>query len=236
MKIERKRKISNKIAVVTSIFGGIDEPIPFPAQIDCPPCDRILITSADSEWNYGERHKQPSPREQARRFKMLAHKLFPHYKTFIWIDGNVRIKSNDFVSKIISLLDGNDIAIGPHPVRNCIYEEAQAITRGVRADDAYLGTRYDQDNLLLEARSYRRDGHPAGYGLYWCGLFARKVDARVNRFFDQWWAHCQKWPRSIDQLAFPYLVRKLKMKIGLTNWGNYHNNSTYRLIDHSKLQ
>lgn len=225
----------NKVAVVTAIFGGIDEPRSFPPQTACPPCDRLLITSANSEWDYGKSFKS-DPRVQARFFKMQAHRFFSGYKTFIWIDGNVQIRSEHFVSKIIRLLDGNDIAIGAHPVRNCIYQEAEAITRGVRNDDAYLGTRYDQDNLLREAASYAAKGHPADCGLYWCGLFARRTNARVNAFFDEWWRLCLRWPRSIDQLAFPYLVRKMRMKIGLTAWGNYYDNPTYKLLSHSKLQ
>lgn len=214
----------HRVAVVTAIFGGIDEPQAFPIQDTH--FDRLLITGDTGS----------NARVHARLFKMQAHNLFPAYKTFIWIDGNVRIRSNDFVSRILDTLDGNDIAIGAHPVRNCIYQEAEAITRGVRNNDAYLGARYDQHNLLREAAFYAADWHPPEYGLYWCGLFARRVNVRVNNFFDQWWKCCSRWPRSIDQLGFPYLVRKMRMKIGLTAWGNHDDNATYKLMDHCKLQ
>ena len=241
-----------KVAVVTSIFGGIDQPKPFPAQVCCPAYDRILVTEEGIEVNA----QRPTPinreqalnaqrsiksgdldaRMQARYFKIKTHEAFPGYEAVVWIDGNVQIKSATFLSRILDAMAGNDIAMARHPGRGCIYDEAAFVANRIKQGSAYLSARYRADAILQEVEAYRAQGHPPGSGLYWCGLFARRVDPRVNRFFNQWWKHCLRWPKPNDQISFAYLARKLKMKIAAMNWGNQSDNATYKIFDHLKLQ
>lgn len=241
-----------KVAVVTSIFGGIDQPKPFPVQECfppletpekiCPAYDRVVVTEDSSSLPVSWRPVRLrefvnlDARMQARYFKIKTHEAFPGYKAVVWIDGSIQIKSTTFLSRILAALEGNHIAMARHPERGCIYDEAAFVANRIKQGNAYLSARYRADAILQEAEAYRAQGHPPDSGLYWCGLFARRVGPRVNRFFNQWWEHCLRWPKPNDQISFAYLVRKLNMKIAVMDWGNQYDNATYKICDHLKVQ
>lgn len=173
---------------------------------------------------------------RAKFFKIQPHRIHHDYDTFIWIDGNVQIKSERFVSELLEGLDGNQIAIARHPLRNCIYDEAAFISDSIKTGSVYLKARYDSKATIQNTEVYRASGHPPGWGLFWCGLFARRADTATNNFFDEWWAHCLSWPRSIDQIPFAVLARRMEVKMGIMDWGNFYENENYKLIPHLKIQ
>jgi hypothetical protein len=223
-----------KIAVITANFGGIDTPKPFPGQLGAPAYDYYEIT----ERNAPQVVPGLNYRLQGKFYKLQGHIIFPGYDALIWIDGNVEIKSPTFVADMLRALEiphSYDIAIPRHPVRNCIYEEAEFISSAIAAGNKYLAVRYDAGAIRKEAAAYRASGHPPGWGLYWCGLFAKKMNPRVNFFFDQWWDRCLHH-QSHDQNSFPYLARELDLKIAPVDLGDFYENATYRLVPHLKIQ
>ena len=212
------------VAVITAVLGGMDEPKPFPEQ-DFNGYDRFIVT--------GSSHGPA--RVRARYFKLQSHKIFSGYDAFIWIDGNIQIKTAQFIAEMIEALEDNDIAISRHPERGCIYEEARFIAQGIETGSAYLCARYDHREILDQAEAYSQS-FPANAGLYWCGIFARKASVKTNIFFDGWWAECHHWPRSIDQVPFPYLAQKMGLSIAVISWGAFNDNPTYRRVPHLKVQ
>lgn len=203
-----------------------------PEQRDCPEFDLISITEKNSPLSLST----ANPRMRAKFFKIQPHRIYHDYETFVWIDGNVQIKSDRFLSELLACLDGNQIAIARHPLRNCIYDEASFISDSIKTGSAYLKARYDSKATVANTELYRQIGHPPRWGLFWCGLFARRADTATNNFFDEWWAHCLSCPKAIDQIPFAVLARRMDVKMGIMDWGNFYENESYKLIPHLKIQ
>lgn len=210
----------------------MDSPKVLPEQRDCPNYDLISVTEKNSPLSLST----ANPRMRAKFFKIQPHRIYHDYDTFIWIDGNVQVKSDRFLSELLTALDGNQIAISRHPSRNCVYDEAEFITRSIKNGSTYLKARYDHKATVKNTEVYRNNGHPPGAGLFWCGLFARRADAATNVFFDEWWAHCLSWPKAIDQIPFAVLARRMEVKMAIMEWGDFHENPTYELVPHLKIQ
>jgi Protein of unknown function (DUF616) len=227
------------VAIITASYGGMDAPKEIPAQTI--PCNYICVTDRevrkDSYNPAGSRWSVLDARMKAKYFKLQAHKLFD-YDVLIWVDGNVEIKDSCFAEGMVAALGpaaAGDIALRRHPERGCIYEEAEFIVHGIRSGDQYLIARYAGLPIQEEADSYRKENHPENWGLWWCGLFARRVNTRINSFFDAWWDACLRWS-AFDQNSFPYLARRFDIKIKSMNWGSYYNNDTYKIVPHLKMQ
>jgi hypothetical protein len=172
---------------------------------------------------------------KARYFKVQAHKIFPGYDAFIWMDGNIQIKNSTFVAEMMAALQEASIAIARHPSRDCIYDEAKFVTDGIRNGSNYLSARYDPVSISWQVAEYSNAGHPAHFGLWWCGLFARRVNERVNRFFDRWWNECLCWSNN-DQISFAYLAERLNLEINSIAWGDFNENATYKRHHHLLVQ
>jgi hypothetical protein len=217
-----------KIAVVTASFGGIDAPKSFPKQ--SVPCERIFFDDKNSPYPLAPF----DGRMKAKFFKLQTHKiLWADY--VIWLDGSVEIKRTDFVEKMVAALDLCDIVIPCHPSRACIYQEARFITDSIAAGSKYLAARYSPAVIAREADYYAAQDHPANAGLWWCGLFARPFDERMNSFFDAWWDEVLKWS-CFDQNSFAFLARKYALKINTLELGDFHNNATCNVHRHLKIQ
>jgi hypothetical protein len=218
-----------KIAVISANIGGIDTPKQMPKQ------------NIDFDYFYFNEGNLPVPmtgldnRLKAKLFKMQAHKLFPNYDILIWMDSNIQVKTNDFIDTMVNALTLDfDIAISKHPSRNCIYEETQFIVDEIAKGNKYLSTRYNSEALINEAQHFRANSHRENAGLYWCGLFARRNNKKVNAFFDQWYMDNILWG-NFDQTNFVFEAEKHDMKLSIINWGNFYKNENYELTNHLKI-
>lgn len=210
----------------------MDAPKTVPPQTGVAAFDFISITEANSRYPLAAF----DARMKGRFFKLQAHKLFPGYESLVWIDANVQIKSSAFLAPLLAALDKTyDIAMARHPSRNCVYEEADFITQSISKGSEYLKARYEIEPITKQVEAYRAAGHPRNSGLWWCGLFARRLTPHVNRFFDAVWDHCLTWS-NYDQNAFAFLSRVCGIRINPIDWGGFYNNPTYNLVPHLKVQ
>ncbi len=219
----------NKIAVITASIGGIDIPKTIPKQS----IEFDLFNFTDKNMPYP--CMGLDNRLKAKLFKMQAHKLFPDHDIIIWVDGNVQIRSHDFIENMVKhLTEDSDVVISKHPARKCIYKETDFIIREIKKGNTYLSTRYNPEALMKEANYFMSQGIKVNTGLYWCGLFARRNNAKVNAFFDSWWNDNILWS-NFDQTNFVALQLKQNIKLSLIDWGEFYKNDSYELIHHSKL-
>jgi hypothetical protein len=216
-----------KILVITANIGGIDSVKPIPQQT--VEFDRVYITAEDSPYHFPGLDN----RLKAKYFKLMTHELYQH-EIIVWIDGNVQIKTGDFIEKLVACLEENYISISRHPVRNCIFDEAHFIITEIDKGNKYLKARYNPEAILSEINYYKSMGHPEGAGLYWCGLFARINNKKVNRFFESVW-NDNVLRSNFDQNSFVFYALQHGMKINTIEWGDFYKNSNYELIHHSKL-
>ena len=213
-----------KIAVITAIFGDMDTPKHFPAQ--SIPCDYFCFTEENSP--------VPLPnlpdRLRAKYFKLQAHRVLPGYDYYVWIDGNIEVKSPDFVKKIVEAATGG-IAIQIHHERETIAEEIDFI---LKSENVYLTTRYGAQPLRQEYEYYLSRGMPPDAPLYSCNVFAVKFNADGIAFLNLWWELVLLWSW-FDQSAFSFLAWKRKC-VNPVHLGTMFDNPYFTLRPHDKLQ
>jgi hypothetical protein len=214
-----------KIAVITAIFGGKDTPKPFPPQ--SVECDYYCFTE--------ENTPVPLPnlpdRLKAKYFKLQAHRVLPGYDHYIWIDGNIEVKSADFVKEMVGEFGPSGVVIQKHHERQYIGDEINFI---LASDNSYLTTRYGHQPLFEEAEHYQREGMPLDAPLYACNIFARDRSDTTHEFFDSWWdlVLCWSW---FDQSAFSYLAWEFSEQfVAWIDLGPMFNNPYFTLHPHTK--
>lgn len=221
-----------KIAVVTAIFGDMETPKPFVEQ--SVPCDRIVITEANSPFPL----PNLPPRLQAKYFKLQPHRVWPEYDVFVWIDGNIEVKSPDFVKVMTENLSG--IRIQRHHERQTIGEEIAHI---LESDNPYVTTRYGKQPLWEEYEYYLREGMPENAPLYSCNIFAWKYPLHrpaIAGFFDAWQDLVLSWSW-FDQSAFAFLAwyysgKNFGVKIESIDLGQMFDNPYFTLHPHERWQ
>lgn len=215
-----------KIAVVTAIFGDMEQPKPFVEQ--SVPCDRIVITEANSPFPL----PNLPPRLQAKYFKLQPHRVWPEYEVFVWIDGNIEIKSPDFVKVMTENLHG--IRIQRHHERATIGEEIAHI---LESENPYVTTRYGKQPLKEEYEYYLSEGMPENAPLYSCNIFAFNKRDNGDGFLNWWWDLVLRWSW-FDQSAFSYLSFDLKPYIVVEpiNLGQMFDNPYFILHPHDRWQ
>lgn len=118
----------------------------------------------------------------------------------VYLDGSLSPKGplRECVEK---WLEAADMALFKHPHRTCAYAEIDAcVARSkITADEGQKA----RSHLMLA-------GFPRDFGLWACGMIARRVHANSLQIFmaPVWWEHVQKVPR--DQIWLPFVLWRLQ--------------------------
>lgn len=201
-----------KACIYSSIFGEYDEIKEQPKQT--VPTDFLMFT--DSEY-YGETwetcKRLRGGLDLSDRMAAKYYKTHPPtgYDLSIWIDGSAQILSPEFVQFIDDFMADDSICAFQHPERDCIYQEAL---------HCFDMPKYEKQPILDQVAAYHREGYPRDYGLYACGMIARKGDQ--DDFDEAWWLENAEWTYQ-DQLSFPYVAWKLGRYPEALMINQYHN-------------
>ncbi len=220
-----------KIALISSIFGGMDAPHNIVEQ-EGVEYGLFHYTESNSPYPF----PNLNDRLKAKYFKCQSHRIpeLMDYNLHCWIDGSVEVVGahmlKDFSQRLIE--SGADVGIGAHNMRECIYDEAETI---VRSKDPYLTDRYKGQFVAEEVEQYRKDGHPEKWGLFSCGIWIRHNNEKVNGAWDWWWNQCLTWSY-LDQTAFPFIMRREGINLVDLNYGDVMSNEYFKLIPHKKTQ
>ena len=151
-------------------------------------------------------------RRNAKFPKLFAHLLIPGYDYYIWHDHYLEVSVNP--EKIINdILKNKEMAIFKHPVRDCIYDEIEAVVFHKKENNIELLNNYKN---YLEKQNYPRNN-----GLFEMTSFVYKNTENVRTMMYSWWELICKYS-SRDQLSFPYVLNK--------------HNIQYNIIPGSALQ
>jgi len=185
------------IPIYTSIVGSKDNPI----------ADHNLDGAEFFQFiGYKAYDKFKSDRRNSRIQKILAHKYFKTEYS-VYIDGNLKLlkPAQELIDKY---LDGFDIAVFKHPVRNCIYKEAiECAKRGLD----------DPEVIIEQVKSYEEEGFPKEYGMGENMMILRRHTKKVEQFNNAWWAeYCRYSVR--DQLSFMYCADKVGLPVNLIDY------------------
>lgn len=213
-----------KIAVYTANFGRYDKMYNVIAP-NSDGIDWVYFTDVRRRSNAGwdvrvvNRKFPNEPRRESRWFWHHALDLFPGY--------DVVIKHGAMCQLTIDprklLFPNQGIGTFRHPHRNCLYEEAKACMAMKKGNTA---------KIAQQVRRYRADGYPVSNGLYACMLFVKHNLPKVKKLEERWWAEIVKGSTR-EQIALPYLLWKMKMKIGIVP-GDPFNCGVMRVHPHGK--
>jgi hypothetical protein len=221
-----RQKSKNRIAVVTSIYGGYDtlhEPQYYEKDVDYIAFCDTVPKSDIWQVQYIDHTHFIQPRMTAKTYKILIHKYLPEYDWLVWIDGSVVLTGS--VSEVINNLDA-DIGLFKHPFRDCVYEEYEASlknTHHAKGEPASV--------RLRQKERYRTEGLPEKGGLYACTVMIRKNTKKVARFNEFWWSEISV-ASSSDQMPFVYSLWKNPLKVAELE-GNFHESKWHKYIDHN---
>jgi Protein of unknown function (DUF616) len=204
----------NQTAVYTSVMGQYGELLAHP---EIPGVDWIAFVDTPMEradWETRVLRPDPNPRLAAKRFKMLPHVYLEDHAQTIWIDGTVQITSPSFVDEALACVGESGIALWRHPERDCAYQETIVSAQMPK---------YANLPIYAQAAHYRAQGFPPHYGLWACGIMARRTaEPSVAKLGEMWLAEVERWSIQ-DQISFPWVLRELGIVPGEFPAGLYAN-------------
>lgn len=138
----------------------------------------------------------PTPMLRAKWWKCRADIAVPEADVSLWIDGSMTPYPG-YAGRCLDVMTDLDLALTPHPWRDCIYDEA----------DASIGLpKYDDAAIRAQAYAYVMQGHPEHWGLFASGAIGRRNVRPVNELGHAWWRENLDRTHQ-DQLSLPVVVR-----------------------------
>src|SRR5690606_31785297 len=115
---------SEKIIVYTCNFGNY-ESVKEPLYIDSS-VEYLLFTDnkniRSKNWKIVVvEEKLEDPRRLSRLPKILPHKYLPEHDISVYIDSSLELKAEDVRKMVSECMEGSDIALYKHYLRNCVY-------------------------------------------------------------------------------------------------------------------
>lgn len=198
---------NRNIVIYTAIFGNYDGLIEPDAKYEH--CDFVCFTDNENVsskiWKIVlVKNKDVLPNMQNRYYKLHPHQFFQDYEVSIYIDSNI-IMWNSPLILVDKYMSQFSIAAPIHPLRNCLYKEAEEVIKAGKAPG---------DIVKAQMLEYIRGGFPKDFGLCEMNIIIRKHnELSIIKLMDDWWHELTTWSKR-DQLGFYYVVWKNNMKVG----------------------
>jgi O-antigen biosynthesis protein len=195
-------KLPGRTAVVTAVTGGYDH---IGEQKTRRDVEYFFYTNDENpEWPHGWNLRPLIDIGRDQRRQSKTPKLNPHmyeeltqFEYVIWIDGDMQITNRNFPEEILSYMN-QGFVVSPHfDGRDCAYGEA-----------TIRPLKYQNEPMDEQVEFYRSEGFPEHWGLYECGVLARKMDAPgVKELGELWLEQNLTWSYQ-DQVSLPYCLWK----------------------------
>lgn len=224
----KQSNLPRRVVVYTAIVGGYDR-LFIPDNIE-PDVDYVCFsdTSLDGFGVWDIRpipFYHPDPTRRARYIKTHAPSLFPDHAIGIWIDANILFRGS-LRPYIQTVIDGNyDIGLVPHPVRGCVYQEAEACIQ-LKKDDRAV--------IQQQMRKYRDIGFPSKKGMVETNFFVCALEHPILKtLMRAWWSEIDQNSKR-DQLSIMYVLNATNTRwVQLMSQGkSCRNSSDFRLFPH----
>jgi hypothetical protein len=194
------------------MIGDYDHILPIDAD---PRWDCVMFTDfpidqlpSESAWTFVSVNKLNHVNDTManRWYKMHPHLLFPEYEYSIYIDSNIQITDLSSINDLVELIrrDGTTIGIAAHPIRDCIYAEAEAVLQHGKDTEA---------NILRHVEFLRSKGYPENAGLYENNFIYRQHShPDIIKLMEQWWDLINTYSHR-DQLSLCYLLWRQNVSV-----------------------
>jgi hypothetical protein len=211
-----------RVAVVSAVFGGYDEPVWVEQSVDC---HYVMVTdglvNVPRQFEHVRVDRGGIDPRLVGKFVKCRPWEFADADLFVWLDGSI-FPDRTLVERMIDDLDDGDIAFHPHPDRTSIKVEA-----GVSADLP----KYQGELVVEQASSYVSAGHPDAWGLWAAGLFVMRDSMRVRQFGQLWLDEICRWTVQ-DQLSLPVVLRRCGLDVRLLS-GGLRGSPLFKIRQHS---
>lgn len=184
------------MTVYTAIIGPYEtlkEPL-----IITPGWTYLCFTDQDfvsKNWEIRKIEPTMGNRLTARLIKIMAHSfVFDDFS--MWVDGSFQINCD--LDKWVAEHFQSPMTCIKHPIRTCVYEEAEACLKNKRG-----GT----ENLKQQVSYYRDQMLPPYNGLIQSGILMRENTKQVRDFCRVWFNQVVMWSMR-DQVAFAFAAFK----------------------------
>lgn len=226
----RNRELDMKKCVYTVITGDYDT-LKDPTYVT-PGWDYICFTNntelRSGIWNVrqiNDKEGHSNPR-LARKVWILFHKYVPGYDLSVMVGGQIGIIGDlDEAVKILLPKDKSiDLSLAKHPVRECIYQEADKCVSKKRDDSQIINQQMDH---------YREQGMPKNFGLAGHGIMIRRhLRPNLERHSELCWEEVKKWSYR-DQLSFYFVLWKHNLvKLHLFDFGIIRKSNWFNKTRH----
>ena len=123
--------------------------------------------------------------------------------------------------------DGVDIAVLKHPMRNTIREEAQYLKDRIALErkdkvSRYVISRYDNELIDEQLKAIFSDTSYVDDCVFASTAFVYKNCNRLQMAMKEWWFHTSRY-HLIDQLSFPYVLKKNECTIKVIPTKKHHD-------------
>ena len=208
----------NKIAFVTSNFGGVDRVKPLPAH---PGIDAILYTDMPrildtkpvdmATWDRVTVNPlvgySDEPWLRSRFFKQQMHTLpeMREYDYLVWADASLLFRDMSFINVLCDYLPelpANERALFvPHPDRRFVEDEYDFVCERLKQGDNYLQARYDEEQMTKQMYYLEASGINCAQTKLWCAGFFVLQNSMYNALaLNNWWKQTKRFGR-MDQLS-----------------------------------
>lgn len=182
------------MTIFTGIFGFYD--ILKKPQVITPGWNYVCYTDQDFASEIWEVRKvaliDNNPVLTARYYKIMFHEHIDD-EFSIWIDGSFTINTD--LDKFMAGNFKSPMTVVKHPVRNCIYREADECIRQKRGDWKVIEKQVEAYRSVV----------PKNAGLIQSGILMRQNIDLVRRNCIDWYKQVEMWSTR-DQIAFTYVA------------------------------
>ena len=235
LKFNNFLKKNYKVAVLTSNYGNYDYFHDIDNIKNYKIFDWYYFTDDEkiksNYWNIIKKkyHDSKSNSMMSEKYYKIQHHnidIIKDYDYIIWIDSAFNITNDNFVLDTIELIENNNFVINYNPELKTIKEELHG---SFQVHTKYGNTIENQYN------SYIKDGLPSNFINYSAGFFIKKLNDKLNKFFDKWWNEILNYSFN-DQISLSYLSWKNKFIPDTLLQLNYYNNDLFGIYTNHKNQ
>lgn len=209
--------------LIQASLGDIDPKVEHTPQ--SIPYDHHLFTDE----NFPPRDKAMTPRLQAKIPKMFGWQLRPGYKTYLWLDGNLKLSHPDSFKYYLEQLGDNDILVLRHPSRPNIRQEVRYTRKGINQQSMYILSRYPGELLKEMYEIVKNDKDYEDDLLVIGGIFLYRDTPKVREMLKEWFYYQCRYILQ-DQISFAYVLKKSGVKYKVID--DVYDNTPY--ITHTK--
>ena len=159
-------------------------------------CRKICFTDVPMQSDTWEIVRVEHESKIHRKIKILPHLFLPPHDKSVWIDGHLKplIDIESFAQ------DKSGFWLMDHPLRKCIYEEANAC----------IAMRKDNRKVIeRQTTRYRLERYPPNAGLVATGVLIREPG--FEDVLEHWWSEVRDFSVR-DQLSFNYVAYKNNLR------------------------